>query len=158
MALKPKLPALAPLTVEPASGAPHPPPFTEAAGRIKRALGDAVGLSQFGVNLVELPPGCWSSQRHWHTREDEFVYVLAGEITLVTDAGEQRLEAGMAAGFPAGKADGHHLINRTDRAATYLEVGSRRPDVDEVIYADIDLTLRIRDGVARFETKGGEPY
>lgn len=158
MTSNPKLPALDPDSVERVAGAPHPPPFDEAGGRLKRALGDALGLSQFGVNLVELPPGCWSSQRHWHTGEDEFLYVLSGELALVTDAGEQVLGSGMAAGFPAGKADGHHLINRTDRTATYLEVGSRRPDVDEVLYPDVDLAVRIRDGRPRFETKSGEPY
>ena len=117
-----------------------------------------LGLTQFGVNLVLLPPGCWSSQRHWHTHEDEFVYVLEGELTLVTDAGEQLLRPGTAAGFPAGKADGHHLINRTDRPATYLEVGTRRDDVDEVDYSDIDMAVRHRDGAQVFVRKNGEPY
>ncbi|HEX2479144.1 MAG TPA: cupin domain-containing protein, partial [Geminicoccaceae bacterium] len=126
--------------------------------RAKRPLGDATGLTQFGVNLVELPPGCWSSQRHWHTHEDEFVYVVDGELTLVTDAGEQVLSAGMAAGFPAGTPDGHHLINRTDRPATYLEVGTRRDEVDECDYPDIDMAVRHRDGIQMFVRKNGEPY
>ena len=108
--------------------------------------------------MVELPPGCWSSQRHWHSHEDEFVYVLEGELTLVTDAGEQVLRAGMAAGFPAGQPDGHHLINRTDRPAVYLEVGTRREDVDEVDYPDIDMAVRQGPDGQRFVKKSGEPY
>ena len=152
-------PALDPHTVPARRGSSYPAPFRAAVeSRVKRALGDATGLSQFGVNLVELPPGCWSAQRHWHTHEDEFVYVLDGELVLVTDAGEQVLRAGMAAGFPAGTPDGHHLINRTDRPATYLEVGTRREDLDEVDYPDIDLAIRVLDGHQMFVRKSGEPY
>jgi uncharacterized cupin superfamily protein len=159
MAQKLTSPALDPRTVPPRRGSSYPAPFRAAVeARAKRALGDATGLTQFGVNLVELPPGCWSAQRHWHSHEDEFVYVLDGELTLVTDAGEQVLRAGMAAGFPAGNADGHHLINRTDRHATYLEVGARREDVDEVDYPDIDMAVRQRDGRQMFVRKKGEPY
>jgi uncharacterized cupin superfamily protein len=140
-------------------GSSYPEPFRAAVeAREKRPLGDALGLTQFGVNLVLLPPGCWSSQRHWHTHEDEFVYVLDGELTLVTDTGERVLRAGMAAGFAAGTADGHHLINRTSRPATYLEVGTRRDDVDEVDYPDIDMAVRHRDGRQMFVKKNGEPY
>jgi uncharacterized cupin superfamily protein len=140
-------------------GSSYPEPFRkEAEGRVKRALGDPSGLAQFGVNLVELPPGCWSAQRHWHTHEDELVYVLDGELTLVTDAGEQVLRAGMAAGFPAGQPDGHHLINQSDRPATYLEVGTRREDVDEVEYPDIDMAVRQGPDGQRFVKKSGEPY
>jgi uncharacterized cupin superfamily protein len=125
---KPRPPALDPATVAERTGSDYPEPFREAvAGRVKRVLGEPLGLTQFGVNLVTLPPGCWSSQRHWHSHEDEFVFVVAGELTLVTDAGEQVLGPGMAAGFPAGREDGHHLINRSDRPAVYLEVGSRIP-------------------------------
>jgi uncharacterized cupin superfamily protein len=152
-------PALDPQTVPARQGSSYPEQFrAQVEARAKRPLGDATGLTQFGVNLVELPPGCWSSQRHWHSHEDEFVYVLDGELTLVTDAGEQVLRAGMAAGFPAGKADGHHLINRTDRPATYLEVGTRRDEVDEVDYPDIDMAVRHRDGMQMFVRKSGEPY
>jgi uncharacterized cupin superfamily protein len=152
-------PALDPQTVPPRRGSSYPEQFrAQVERRSKRALGDAVGLSQFGVNLVELPPGCWSAQRHWHTHEDEFVYVMEGELTLVTDAGEQVLRPGMAAGFPAGKPDGHHLINRTDRPAVYLEVGSRREDVDEVDYPDIDMAVRQQDGRQVIVRKNGEPY
>ena len=159
--MKPELrsPALDPQTVPARRGSSYPAPFRAAvAAREKRPLGDALGLSQFGVNLVTLPPGCWSSQRHWHSHEDEFVYVLDGELTLVTDAGEQILRLGMAAGFAAGQPDGHHLINRSDRPAVYLEVGSRRDDVDECEYPDIDMAVRQRDGRQMFVTKSGEPY
>ena len=113
----------------------------EVSDRNKRALGDHFGLHQYGVNYVELAPGAWSAQRHWHTHEDEFVYVVAGELTLITDDGEQRLTPGMVAGFPAGVEDGHHLVNRSDASAAYLEIGARNP-ADEVFYPDIDLELR----------------
>jgi uncharacterized cupin superfamily protein len=152
-------PALDPQTVPVRRGSSYPALFrAEVETREKRPLGDALGLSQFGVNLVLLPPGCWSSQRHWHSHEDEFVYVLDGELTLVTDAGEQLLRPGTAAGFPAGKADGHHLINRTDRPAVYLEVGTRRDDIDQIDYSDIDMAVRHRDGAQVFARKNGEPY
>jgi len=154
-----KSPALDPQMVPPRRGSSYPEPSRAVVEtRAKRSLGDAVGLSQFGVNLVELPPGCWSAQRHWHTHEDEFVYVLEGELTLVTDVGEQVLRAGMAAGFPAGKADGHHLINRTDRPATYLEVGTRHENVDEIDYPDVDMAVRQTPDGQRFVRKTGEPY
>jgi uncharacterized cupin superfamily protein len=151
--------ALDPGTLPERRGSGYPEPFrTAVAGRAKHALGDPFGLTQFGVNLVHMPPGCWSSQRHWHSHEDEFVYVVDGELTLVTDAGEHTLRAGMVAGFPAGRADGHHLINRSDAPATYLEIGSRRPEVDEAVYSDIDMELRLRDGDQVFVHKNGEPY
>jgi len=126
-------------------------------GRIKRALGDAGGLTQFGVNLTTLEPGAISAQRHWHTSEDEFIYVLDGEVMLVTDAGEETLSAGMAAGFPAGEANGHQLVNRGAKAATYLEIGTRAAD-DDVVYSDIDMQLEKRSGKRRFLRKSGEPY
>ena len=121
-------------------GSGYPAPFDRPCReRIRQALGDAAGLTQFGINLLRLPPGAWSSQRHWHTCEDEFVYVLAGELVLVTDAGEETLRVGDCAGFKAGAADGHHLQNRTNSEALILEVGSRQPDADVVDYPDIDL-------------------
>lgn len=154
----PAPPAIDPAAVPERVGSPYPAPFAEAvAGRIKKALGDAAGLTQFGVNLVTLPPGVWSSQRHWHTREDEFIFVLEGEVTLCTEAGEQRLRPGMAAGFPAGKADGHCLINRSDRPVVYLEVGSRAAD-DEVAYPDIDMRRTLKDGARVFTRKDGSPF
>jgi uncharacterized cupin superfamily protein len=140
------------------TGSSYPAPFRAAvAGREKRALGDALGLKGFGVNLVRLPPGCWSSQRHWHTLEDELVYLLEGELVLVTDAGEQILTAGMVAGFPGGRPDGHHMINRSSRDALYLEVGDRLAE-DEADYPDIDLRLKLRDGTLIFERRDGTAY
>jgi len=106
--------------------------------RVKRRLGDACGLTRFGVNLVTLGPGGQSALRHWHTLEDEFVYVLSGEVTLVTDAGEQVLAAGMCAGYPAGARDAHHLINRGSAPAMYLEIGNRI-DGDNAFYPHDDL-------------------
>jgi uncharacterized cupin superfamily protein len=155
---RPDRPAIDPATLPARSSSGYPEPFRVAvAGRIKRALGDPFGLSQFGVNLVEMPPGCWSSQRHWHSHEDEFVYVVSGELVLVTDAGEQPMGPGMVAGFPAGRADGHHLINRSDRPAVYLEVGTRIAE-DETVYSDIDMESRRRPGGHVYVRKNGEPY
>ncbi len=152
-------PALDPQSVAVRLGSTYPSPFQEICKkREKQALGDALGLTQFGVNLVRLAPGAASAQRHWHTCEDEFVYVLDGELTLVTDAGEQLLGAGMAAGFAGGTHDGHQLINRSSGTATYFEVGSRIPD-EEVHYPDIDLHLvRKAEGGHRFQHKNGEAY
>jgi uncharacterized cupin superfamily protein len=151
-------PALDPDTVPVKTGGNHPEPFRATiAAREKRALGDALGLNNLGVNLVRLPPATPSTLRHWHSREDEFVYVLEGELVLTTDGGEQVLSAGMAAGFPAGVADGHVLINRSDRPAIYLEVGDRS-EGDEVDYPDIDLLVRHIDGEERYVHKDGTPY
>jgi uncharacterized cupin superfamily protein len=136
-------------------GSGYPPPFHEAvASRVRNALGDAAGLTQFGVNLTRLPPGCWSSQRHWHTTEDEFVYVLEGELVLVTDAGEEILGPGDCAGFKGGDSDGHHLQNRSNRDAVLLEVGARKPTEDHCFYPDIDLAHR----GSGFEHRDGRPY
>ena len=151
-------PALDPATVAPAGPTTYPEPFRAlVAGRERRRLGEALGLKNFGVNLLRLPPGSASSQRHWHSRQDEFVYVVAGEVVLVTDGGEQTLTAGMAAGFPAGKADGHHLINRAAADALVLEVGDR-PAGDEADYSDIDMLVRQIDGKLRYVRKNGTPY
>ena len=153
-----KPPALDPAAVTPRTGASYPAPFDEPCkAREKRVLGDPLGLTQFGVNLTTLPPGAWSAQRHWHRHEDEFVYLLDGEVTLISDVGEQVLTAGMAAGFPAGKEDGHHLVNRSDRPATFIEVGSRAA-LEQGVYPDIDMTFEIRDRKATFRHKDGTPY
>src|SRR2546421_7572632 len=134
----------------------YPPPFNEkAAGRIRQALGDAGGLSDFGVNLMSLPPGAWSSQRHWHSAEDEFVYVLSGELTLVTDSGEDIFRAGDCVAFPKNMPNGHHFINRSDTLATCLEVGTRRDD-DVCHYPDVDLYIDAK--VGRYSHKDGTPY
>jgi uncharacterized cupin superfamily protein len=151
-------PALDPAAVPGQVGSGYPEPFDEPCStRERRVLGDPLGLTQFGVNLLVLPPGAWSSQRHWHLEEDEFVYVLEGEVVLVTDAGEQVLKPGMAAGFPAGRRDGHHLVNRGDRTARLIEVGTRSP-TEHAEYSDIDMKGWAVEGVFRFFHKNGEPY
>ena len=153
-----KLPALDPATVTPVHGSNYPDHFKpRVAGRSKRRLGDALGLKSFGVNLTTIKPGSASALRHWHSWEDEFIYIVSGELVLVTEAGEQLLTAGMAAGFPAGKADGHCLVNRTTRDAVYLEVGDRKPD-DAVTYPDDDLEGRATPGGRKFFRKDGTPY
>jgi uncharacterized cupin superfamily protein len=118
-----------------------------------------VGLQQFGVNLTTLPPGKESSMRHWHTHEEEFVYVLEGELVLRTETGEQVLAAGTCAGFPAGSGDGHQLINRSSQPAVYLEVGSRHA-ADVVFYPDADVDMHFDPAVhqGRFTRRDGTPY
>jgi uncharacterized cupin superfamily protein len=158
MTQRAKPPALDPAGVPAQVGSSYPKPFDQpCATRERRVLGDPLGLTQFGVNLLVLPPGAWSSQRHWHLEEDEFVYVLEGEVVLVTDAGEQVLKPGMAAGFPAGRPDGHNLVNRGDRTARLIEVGTRSA-AEHAEYSDIDMKGRVVDGVFRFFHKDGEPY
>ena len=125
------------------------------ADRLRQKLGDAGGLTDFGVNLMHLPPGNWSSQRHWHSHEDEFVYVLEGELTLIEDQGETLLRAGDFAAFPKNTGNGHHLINRSDAVAVYLEGGSRQP-ADVTTCSDIDMMSTNADG--RFTHKDGTPY
>jgi len=120
-------------------------------------MGDAAGLKNFGVNLTRLDPGSESSMRHWHTKQDEFIYVLEGEVTLVTDAGRQKLAAGMAAGFPAGAADGHQLVNETERPVRYLEIGDRAAG-DGATYSDVDLAAHLVDGKWVFTRKDGSSY
>jgi uncharacterized cupin superfamily protein len=126
-------------TVPEHKGSGYPSPFdTPCADRVRQRLGNAGGLTDFGVNLLRLPPGSWSSQRHWHSHEDEFVYVLQGELTLVEDAGETVLRAGDCATFAKGSGNGHQLINKSDVTAVCLEVGSRWP-ADRTTYSDIDM-------------------
>ena len=152
-------PARDAMTIEPVRGSDYPAPFNiPVAARERRRLGDAFGLKNFGVNLLRIPAGCASSQRHWHKKQDEFLYVVSGELVLVTDAGEQPLSAGMAAGFPHGKQDGHHLINRSARPAKILEVGTRWPGGDEGVYSDIDMEFRLIDGKDTYVHKDGTPY
>ena len=137
-------------------GSGYPAPFDAPCKRRERKLlGDAAGLTQFGVNLLKLPPGEWSSQRHWHTAEDEFVYVVAGEVVLVTDAGEQTLRAGDCAGFKAGDPNGHHVQNRSNADAVVLEVGSRDA-ADGTFYSDIDMLTRPHTD--EFVHRDGTPY
>ncbi len=138
-------------------GSNYPPPFdAPCTTRARRRLGDAAGLTDFGVNLLRIPPGAWSSQRHWHSVEDEFVYVLEGEVVLVTDAGEEILRAGDSAGFKAGVKDGHHLQNRSLADALLLEIGSRKSEEDEGEYSDIDMRFLKAD--AGYAHKDGAPY
>jgi len=137
-------------------GVGYPAPFADVcADRVRQRLGDAGGLKDFGVNLMRLPPGNWSSQRHWHTHEDELVYVLDGELTLIEDGGETLLRAGDCAAFPKNTGDGHHMINRSERTAIYLEVGSRSRE-DLTTCSDIDLMSAAADG--RFLRKDGTSY
>ena len=137
-------------------GTGYPSAFNDVcAGRTRQRLGNAGGITDFGVNLMTLPPGKWSSQRHWHSHEDEFVHVLEGELTLVEDDGEVLLRAGDCAAFPKGTGNGHHLQNRGAKTAVYLEVGSRHPD-DLTTCSDIDLKSHNRDGA--FVHKDGRSY
>jgi len=138
-------------------GSGYPSPFDQpCAPRVRKPLGDEAGLNDFGVNLLSLPPGAWSSQRHWHSEEDEFVYVVSGELVLVTDEGETTLRAGECAGFPKNTPNGHHLINRSSAAATCLEIGTRSRGIDVCTYSDIDMKIDDKDGVYR--KKDGTPY
>jgi len=136
----------------------YPPPFDRAVvGRSRQRLGNAAGLDQFGVNLARLKPGAASSQRHWHQNEDEFVYVLEGELVLREDEGETMLRPGDAAGWKAGIANGHCLINRGDRDAVFLEVGGREAR-ESVEYSDIDMRAERDEKGSRYVHKSGEPY
>jgi uncharacterized cupin superfamily protein len=144
------------------SAAPHvvgslyPPPFDEPCRARRRIrLADAAGLTQMGVNLCTLPPGAWSSQRHWHTHGDELIYVVAGEVTLVTDTGAEVLGPGDAAGFRAGDPNGHCFQNRSDRDVVLLEIGARVPG-DGANYSDIDMMNRA--GQTTYLHRDGTPY
>lgn len=140
------------------TGSNYPDRFKSVvAGREKRRLGEATGLKNFGVNLTTLPPKSRSALRHWHTKQDEFIYVLSGELTLITDAGESILQSGQAAGFPAGEANGHCLYNHSDEVATYLEIGDRTPD-DSATYPDDDLIAIALEQGWQFTHKNGIPY
>lgn len=137
-------------------GVGYPPPFdAPCAARIRQRLGDAGGLRDFGINLMRLPPGNWSSQRHWHSHEDEFVYILEGELVLIENDGETVLRAGDCAAFPKASGNGHHMINRSERMAVYLEIGSRHTE-DITTCSDIDMMSASADG--RFTRKDGTPY
>ena len=137
-------------------GTGYPAPFNaRSTERVRQRLGEAGGLTDFGVNLMQLPPGNWSSQRHWHSHEDEFVFVLQGELVLIEDGGETVLRAGDCAAFPKGSGNGHHMINRSDTVAIYLEAGSRHP-ADITTCSDIDMMSANADG--RFVHKDGTPY
>lgn len=136
----------------------YPDPFYKAVeGRMRKRLGNAIGLDQFGVNLTTLKPGAWSSQRHWHQNEDEFIYVVSGELVLCEDGGETLLKPGDAAGWKAGVPNGHCLINRTQHDATYIEVGSRF-SAERATYPDIDMIFERDEKSMVYRRKSGEPY
>ena len=139
-------------------GTLYPSPYdVPCRPRERIKLGDAAGLSQFGVNLLRLPPGAWSSQRHWHTREDELVYVLSGEVVLATDGEEEVLRAGDSAGFRAGDTNGHCLQNRSGDDARVLEIGTRVPG-DSAFYPDIDMVAPADGKPAIYTRRDGTPY
>jgi uncharacterized cupin superfamily protein len=136
----------------------YPPPYAAVTdGREKAALGNVAGLTQFGVNLTRLKPGAASALRHWHENEDEFVYILEGEIALIEDGGETVLKPGDCAGFKAGVANGHHLVNKSQRDAVYLEIGTRAA-AERAHYPDVDLVMERDERGMRFLHKSGEPY
>ncbi len=138
----------------------YPPPYDRVVvGRERKRLGNAAGLDRFGVNLTTLKPGAASALRHWHEQEDELVYVLAGEVVLIEDAGETVLKPGDAAGFRANSCVGHHLVNKSNRDAVYLEVGTRSK-YERVHYSgpDVDLMVVRDDKGMRYTHKNGEPY
>jgi uncharacterized cupin superfamily protein len=142
--------------LSPVVGTSYPAPFDEPCRhRERKRLGDAAGLTQFGVNLLKLPPGAWSSQRHWHTAEDELVFVVSGEVVLVTERSEQLLRAGDSAGFRANEPNGHHLQNRSQKDVLLLEVGSRH-DEDATFYPDIDMQLT--SGSSTYTRRDGAPF
>jgi uncharacterized cupin superfamily protein len=153
-----KKPALDPMTLEPRTGSGYPEPYrSRVLPREKRQLGNALGLETIGINQTTLPPGKESSMRHWHTHEEEFIYVLAGEVVLITDAGEQTLTAGMCAGFPLGTRDGHHLVNRSSQPAVYLEVSNRNAE-DRAFYPDVDLQYNGANAPVMFTRKDGSKF
>jgi uncharacterized cupin superfamily protein len=136
----------------------YPEPFaSRMAGRHKQQLGEVFGLTVFGVNRTRLEPGAQSALRHWHGKQDEFVYVLEGEALLITDEGETRLTPGMCAGFKAGVPNGHHIVNRSVRDFVYLEIGDRTPGSGG-FYPDDDIAIEMADGKMKFVHKDGTPY
>ena len=151
------MPPIDPATVPVKTGSIYPPPFDGwMAGRRTLQLGRAGGLTQFGVNITILPPGGRSSLRHWHLHEDEFVMILDGTLTLVTDDGEHAMGPGDCAAFPAGDPVGHTMVNRSDAEARFLVVGSRAPH-EVCTYTDVDLRVEMTGGTARFTRRDGSP-
>lgn len=139
-------------------GSGYPEPFRGVVeGRERKRLGLAAGLTQYGVNLVRLKPGAASALRHWHENEDELVFVLEGEVVLIEDDGETVLKPGDAAGFKAGVANGHHLVNRSDADASYLEIGTRAPS-ERAHYPDDDLFAEKTASGFRFLHRDMTPY
>jgi uncharacterized cupin superfamily protein len=154
-----RLPALDPMVVDVSRGTDYPLPFKASlADRLKRSLSARLALEHLDVNILELPPATWSSQRCWHSHDDEFVYILNGEVWLVSETAEQHLQAGMCAGFAAGVSDAHHLVNRSAEAAVILEVRTKKP-ANLPTFPDIDLEAR-RDGPGKlsYADKQGGAY
>jgi len=152
------MPVIDPTRVPVKTGSIYPEPFAGMMkGRSSLRLGEAGGLTQFGVNLVTLEPGALSSLRHWHQHEDEFVMVTEGECSLVQDAGETVMRPGDCAAFPAGCPDGHHFINRSDQVARFLVVGTKAPR-EVATYSDVDLRLEIDGGKSRFSYRDGSDF
>jgi uncharacterized cupin superfamily protein len=140
------------------TGSGYPAPFAApVAKRERQRLAEAAGLTKIGVTLLRLPPGTWSTQRHWHDNSDEFVFIVSGEVTLVTDDGEERLRAGDSAGFKAGDPNGHHLQNRSNADAVILEIGNHL-DTDTAHYPDIDLIAALIEGKSKLTRRDGTPY
>jgi uncharacterized cupin superfamily protein len=152
------MPVIDPTRVPVKTGSIYPEPYaTMMQGRSSLRLGEAGGLTQFGANLVMLEPGAMSSLRHWHHNEDEFVMVTEGECTLVQDEGETVMRPGDCAAFPAGSANGHHFLNRTDKVAKFLVVGTKAKS-ETAVYSDVDLMVQMAAGKADFTYKDGTPY
>lgn len=147
-----------PMTIEQRMSTVYPKSLAKAVeGRGKRALTEKLGLTQFGVNVTTLAPGSASSHRHWHVSEDEFCYILDGELTLITNEGEQVLTVGMAVAFPANEENGHQLVNKSAKPAIYLEVGTRA-QVDRCFYPDVDMDLTKAGGKFTVRHKDGRPW
>lgn len=142
------------------SGTNYPAPFdTPCIARRKKAVGDAAGLTQFGAHIITLPPGAWSSQRHWHSAEDELVYILTGSPLYIDDNGETRLHPGDITAHPASDGNGHHMKNDTDKDVQFLIIGSRNPEKDHAAYPDIDLDLPANGTTKRiYLRKDGSTY
>ena len=152
------MPKIDPRRIPELTGTNYPDEFKHVcAGRIKQRLGDAVGLTQFGVNLTRLKPGAASALRHWHVHEDEFIYVIDGELVLIEDQGETILKSGDMAGFKAGIQDAHCVVNRTQQDAVYLEIGTRAP-VEHAEYPDVDLMVDKDENGFRYSRRDGTPY
>jgi uncharacterized cupin superfamily protein len=153
-----KKPALDPQSLEPRTSTGYPEPYrSRVLPREKRALGDPLGLKTIGINQAVLAPGKESSMRHWHTHEEEFIYVLSGEVVLVTDGGEQTLKAGSCAGFPLGSGDGHQLVNRSAQPAVYLEISNRHPE-DRAFYSDVDMVFNGVNANPMFTRRDGSTF
>lgn len=145
-------------TVPARTGSVYPEPYASMmAGRSSRRLGAAAGLTQFGANIVYLEPGGLASLRHWHQKEDEFAIVLSGDLVLVEDDSETPMRAGDCAAWPAGVANAHHFVNRSDSVASFLVVGTKAPD-EVATYGDVDMMIHMQGGQARFTYHDGSDW